>query len=549
VAGNRGGLLFVLILIGGVLALVLTWQAGREREAARGPEERKAFGGTYVEGMAGAPGRVNPLFARLNEADLTLTSLVFSGLTRLDNQGAPFPDLAETWQTSADGRVWTFRLRDRLLWQDGRPLTADDVLFTYRIVQDPALRYPPALAAVLADAKLVKVDPRTLTIELPQAFAPLPAYLTLGILPQHLLANIPIADLYDTPFNARPLGSGPYRLDEVTPARAVLSANPSYHLGPPYVQRLELRFFNDDGAVYAALRSGALQGAYFAGGLGHDAQVWVAQQKELRRAQLATNQIVFVYLNLRNPVLQDRRVRQALLYAVNRDAIIEDAVRGAALRADSPLLPGNWADTGALKRYNADVAAATALLDDAGFKLNAQGVRFRGADMLQFSLVTNNDPERLAVAQAVAQRWTALGARVNVIPSGTTALVRDLLQPRAYEAALYGDIAGPDPDPFPRWHSTQTGPRGANLTNLAEPRFDRVLDEARGPVAPARRKELYAQFQELFAQEVPALPLYVPAAVYVQTSALAGVNVGLLMDSGSRFWQVQEWNLANSAIR
>ena len=153
--------------------------------------------------------------------------------------------------------------------------------------------------------------------------------------------------------------------------------------------------------------------------------------------------------------------------------------------------------------------------------------------MLQFSLVTNNDPERLAVAQAVSQRWTALGARVTVIPSGTTALVRDLLQPRAFEAALFGDIAAPDPDPYARWHSSQGGPRGANLASLQDPRFDRLLDQARTLATPLQRKELYAQFQELFAQEVPAIPLYAPTAVYVQTAALEGVNVGLLMDSGS----------------
>jgi len=542
-------LLFVVLLVAGVLALVLTWQTGRQHEATRGPEERRAFGGTYFEGMAGAPARLNPLFAPLNEADATISSLVFSGLTRLDKQGAPFPDLAETWATSADGRVWTFRLRDKLLWQDGRPLTADDVLFTYRIVQDPALRSPPALAAVLADAKVSKLDARTVSIELPQAYAPLPAYLALGILPQHLLSQIPVQDLYDTPFNARPVGSGPFRIEEVSPERVVLTANTAYYLGPPYLQRIELRFYRDDGAVYAALQSGALNGAYFAGGLGQEARAWVSEHKELRQMQLPTNQVVFVYFNLRNPILQDRRVRQALLYAVNRDAIIEDVVQGAGVRADSPLLPGSWADSGALKRYNADLSTAAALLDDAGFKLNAQGVRFRGAEMLQFSLVTNNDPERLAVAQAVLQRWTALGARVTVIPSGTTALLRDLLQPRAYEAALYGDVAGPDPDPFPRWHSTQTGPRGSNLTNLTDPRFDRLVDEARGPVAPSKGKELYAQFQELFAQDVPALPLYTPTAVYVQTAALNGVNVGLLMDSGSRFWQINEWSFSNSFSR
>ena len=243
------------------------------------------------------------------------------------------------------------------MWQDGRPLTADDVIFTYRIVQDPQLRSPPPLTAVLADAKVSKLDARTVSIELAQPYAPLPAYLTLGILPQHMLSQIQTADLYDTPFNLRPVGSGPYRIEELTPERAVLAANTSYHFGPPFVQRIELRFYRDDGALFAALRSGALSGAYFGNGLGPDSQAWVGEHPELKLTHLATNQVVFVYFNLRNSILQDRRVRQALLYAVNRDAIIEDVMQREAVRADSPLLPGSWAESPALKRYNADLAA------------------------------------------------------------------------------------------------------------------------------------------------------------------------------------------------
>jgi peptide/nickel transport system substrate-binding protein len=542
VAVSRGSLLFVLILIGGVVALVLTWQAEKQQQGTS-DEPRPAFGGTYVEGMAGTPARLNPLFAAQNEADRTLAALVFSGLTRLDKQGAPFPDLAETWSTSPDGRVWTFRLHAGLIWHDGRELSADDVIFTYRLVQDPQLRSPPPLTGVLAEAKVAKLDARTITIELPQPYAPLPAYLTLGILPAHVLQQVHTAEMYDTAFNFRPVGSGPYRVEELTTEHAVLTANPAYHLSPPFVQRMELRFYRDDGAVFAALQAKQIQGAYFANGLGPDSQAYVEARRDLRLTHLPTNQLVYVYFNLRNSILQDRRVRQALLYAVNRDAIIEDVLQGEAIRADSPLLPGGWAESPALKRYNAELNTAGALLDDAGWRLNAQGTRFRGADMLQFALVTNNDPERLAVAQAVSQRWTALGARVTVIPSGTTALLRDLLQPRTYEAALFADIAGPDPDPYLKWHASQAGPRGGNLSSLQDPRFDRLLEQARLQATQPQRKDLYAQFQELFAQEVPAIPLYVPTAAYVHTSELNGVNVALLTDSGSRFWQVQEWYL------
>jgi peptide/nickel transport system substrate-binding protein len=206
-------------------------------------------------------------------------------------------------------------------------------------------------------------------------------------------------------------------------------------------------------------------------------------------------------------------------------------------------LPGSWAYTPSLKRYDAEAKVATALLDDAGWLLTPQGVRTKGSQQLRFTLVTNGDPQRVAVAQAVAQRWNAIGARVTVEARGTSVLVREMLAPRSYEAALFADIADPDPDPYTEWHSTQTGPKGGNLSSLSDNRIDRVLEQARLQGTQAQRKEMYAQFQELFAQEVPAIPLYVPTAVYVQTTELKGAQPGLLTDPGARFWQVQEWFL------
>ncbi len=143
----------------------------------------------------------------------------------------------------------------------------------------------------------------------------------------------------------------------------------------------------------------------------------------------------------------------------------------------------------------------------------------------------------------MAKRWSDLGVRVTVAAGGTTTLVRDLLEPRSYEAALFVRGGGPDPDPYPAWHSTQTGAKGGNLSSLSDERIDRILEEARLSAPPQRRLELYAQFQELFAQEVPAIPLYASTALYVQSASLRGVRVGLLDTAGARFWQVQEWYL------
>ncbi len=128
--------LFFFVLVAGVVAITLFWSlAAKSDEQVIDPD----FGGAYIEGIAGSPARVNPLFTAENTTDQTLTSLIFAGLTRLDEHGSPFPDMAETWAVSPDGLVYTFKLRKGLVWHDGQPVTADDVVFTYDLLQDPDL--------------------------------------------------------------------------------------------------------------------------------------------------------------------------------------------------------------------------------------------------------------------------------------------------------------------------------------------------------------------------------------------------------------------------
>ncbi len=396
---------------------------------------------------------------------------------------------------------------------------------------------------MLADATVTRIDTASLRIDLPQPYAPLPAYLSLGILPQHLLAQVPPADLFDAAFNTRPVGTGPFRLDLLTQDRAVLSANPAYHFAQPYIQRLEMRFFRDDGALMSALRAKQVDGAFFAAGAGAGDYAYLEGRRDLSLSQLGSGQVTFVYFNLRNPLFQDRRVRQALLYAIDRDGLIQEKVLSQSGKADSPLAEGTWAWSASLGRYQADAKLAGLLLDEAGFRAGPGGVRANGNARLSFTLATNNDPVRVAVAQALAERWKAIGVDAKVESGGATALVRDLLEPRSFQAALFAYQADADPDPYAAWHSSQTGPTGRNISLLSDPRFDSLLEEARATPNQARRADLYRQFQELFAQEVPALPLFSSTSLYVRETSLKGARPGYLESPGGRFWQVQDWYL------
>lgn len=500
------------------------------------------FGGDYVEGIAGVPARINPFFASENSVDATLVSLIFSGLTRLDEHGVPFPDLAQTWTISPDGTLYTFTLRRGLLWQDGTPLTADDVVFTYQLLQSPDLRNPPGLQKQLADAVFTRVDSSTITVQLPEPYAPLPAYLTLGILPAHLLRNVAPDALYDSQFNQRPVGAGAYRIQSLLLDHAELVANPGYHFEQAFIQRLDLRFYPDDGALFEALDQKEINGALFESGLGPNDILQIQQRSDLRMSPLDEGEITYVYLNLDLPMFADRRLRQALLYGIDRDKLIRDVLRGQASRAESPIAPGTWAYSPSLTRYEPDPEQANLLLDEAGWLKGVDGVRRKGGTPLAFTLTTGPDPVRVAVANRVAEAWNALGASVTVESSGLTPLVRDLIEQRDYEALLFVDPAKADPDPYDAWHSEGSGSRGNNLAQFSNSRVDALLEEAR--TAPnTRRKVLYDEFQEIFAQEVPSIPLYVSRALYVQDADVSGVRVSQLTEPGDRFWQVHEWFL------
>ncbi len=535
---RSGRRIFLILLILGVLGFTGLWSL-----VPQDPDEIEPdFGGDYVEGIAGVPARVNPFFAGENTVDATLASLVFAGLTRLDESGVPFPDLAETWTISPDGTLYTFSLRPGLLWQDGVPLTAEDIIFTYELLQSPDLRNPPELRDVLESAVFSLVNSTTITVELPQPYAPLPAYLTLGILPAHLLASTAPQALYDSPFNRRPVGSGAYRIEALALDHAELVANPGYHFQQAFIQRLGLRFYPDDGALFDALMRDEISGALFNSGLGPSDLFELQRREELRVSELDKGEVTYVYLNLDRPLFDDLRVRQALLYAIDRDVLIRDVLRGQASRADSPIAPGSWAYSPSLTRYNPDSELANLLLDESGWLRAEDGIRRKAGTPLVFTLTTGPDPVRIAVSKRVAEAWNALGAVVTVESSGLTTLVRDTIEQRDYEALLFVEAAQPDPDPFSLWHSTGRGGQGGNLAQFSDTRVDALLTEARSSPLP-RREELYDEFQEIFAQEVPSLPLYVSRALYVQDADVSGVRVGLLSEPGNRFWQVQQWFL------
>jgi peptide/nickel transport system substrate-binding protein len=504
-------------------------------------EARPSRGGSYTEGVAGAPSRVNPLFAPFNDIDGDLTSLVFSGLVRLGANGAVQPDLADLPQVTPDGTTYIFELKPGLYWQDGERLDSADVVFTIEAIQDPDFQGDPVLADLFRDVTVEAQDERTVIITLPEPFAPFLARgATVGILPEHLLGDLDAAGLAEAPFNERPTGSGPFRLARLTSTEAELAPFDSYHLGQPLLDEFHLRFYRDDAALMAALRNEEIDGALLRPGLEPDDIAFVDNDRDLVRRTLHGTTCSLVYLNPAVPAFAERSVRRALQYGLDRGALIENLLAGQALPMDSPLVPDLWAYVGDPEAYAYDVQRATAFLDTFGWELNA-GVREKDGQPFRFKLATSDDPVQAAIAQEIARQWGELGIEVEVEVSGASRFVEQVLLPRRFDAALVTIDPGPDPDPYPLWHSTQALGEGRNLAGFSNEDADRLLENGRLTSSPAERADDYRGFQEIFAQELPAVLLYTPTYQYVVRADVQGMSPGLLLDPSSRFNDIQLW--------
>lgn len=499
-------------------------------------------GSRYVEGVIGQVERVNPLFAQADTAEADLAALVFSGLTRPRGDGAPLADLAESWAISPDGLVYTFRLHAALAWHDGAPLTSRDVAFTIATVQDPGFRGLPALATDWAGVRVATPDDRTIELTLRAPSASFLNRTALAVLPQHLLQGTPANQLADAAFGVAPVGSGPYRLRELGSDRALLEANPSYHLGAPPIPELELRFYRDEGALATALERREVNAALLPEGDGAAARA-AQVRSDLTSTDLPRAGYVALYLNNQRPPLDEERTRLALAAAIDRDALQRDVLGERARLGLSPLVPGSWAAPSqpAISYGNVD-----ALFAEAGWPRGQGGVCTRGSQRLALTLETNADPRRTRLAEAVANQLRAAGVEVEVAPLPAIQLLQQRLVPRDYGMVIFAWDTGPDPDPYGAWHTSQITGAGRNFAGYHDATTDALLEQARSTLDQLERVELYRRFEARFLAQTPSVILHYPARAYVHPRGLTGLEAGLQFDTSSRFRDVQRWHVVRT---
>lgn len=544
----------LLIAIGGLFLVIglLLGQTPDLQSSAPQPVQ----GGVYTEAIVGTPMRLNPVLDTYNQPDRDVDRLIFSGLVRFDGNGRPVPDLAESWSVSADATVYTFSLRPGAVWHDGSPVTSDDVIYTYSKLQFPDYPGPVDLEAMWQQIRVVPLDEHTVQFQLPEPFAPFFDYLSLGLLPDHLLRGVSATDLIDHPYNLQPIGTGPFRFDRFlvedgTIHGVSLVAFPDYYGQQPFLERVEFRYFPDEQAALEAYVRGEVQGLAPVGPQILQRALGIPELN-LHTAQLP--RITLVFLNLKStehPFFGDKRVRQALLLAINRQWIIDHALNGQGTVAVGPILPWSWAFASGVEPMPFDPERAAALLDEAGWTLpvgatpgGPEYIRSNEDQTLGFELLHLDDANHAEVAQTLQSYWQAVGVQVTLRPVDAEAMLTDHLETRDFAAALTDLNLSryPDPDPYPFWHDSQAE-AGQNYGSYEDRNTSIWLERARITPDFSQRANLYRSFQHRFQDQAPALLLYYPVYTYGVDDAIQGVTLGPLLDPSDRFATVVDWYL------
>ena len=508
-----------------------------------------ASGGSFIEGAVGTPRFVNPLLAA-SPTDQDLTTLIYSGLVREETDGTFTPDLAESMEISPDGMTYTFRLKEGLTFHDGDPLSAEDVLFTIALAQNPEAKSTRRAdwEGVSAEAP----DDRTIVFTLPAPYAPFLENATMGILPKHLWESVPVAEFQFAPLNTRPIGSGAYRIKDVTfdatgaPTEYELVPFKKFALGEANITRIIYRIYLNDEELQAAFEDGDIDS--FVSSSPKLLPRNAADDSNLIRVPLS--RVFSVFLNQNHaPVLANASVREALDAAIDKDKLVNDILGGYGTALEGPIPPGLVPEEAASSTSLAEAVmtidhaqAARDILAAGGWKFDDASKSWtRDKTTLSLKIATADTEELVATARAIADAWNAIGITTDVEVYALQEFNQTILRPRAYDAILFGEVVGRSLDLYAFWHSSQRNDPGLNLALYTNAAADKALTDARAQTDPIARKESYRAFLDAVAEDMPAVFLYSPDVVYVVPKRLNGIDIGTVTTPSERFLDVYRW--------
>lgn len=490
-------------------------------------------GDALITGMLGEPSNMIPYLSS-DSASSEVAGQLYVALLKYDKNLEPVGSAAESWSVENDGRLLRFTLRKGIRWQDGVELTTEDVEFTYRMMIDPAT--PTAYAGDFkAVGELRVLDRYSFEVEYENPFPRSLSTWMGAILPKHALEG---EDLRTTELARKPLSAGAYRLESWKPGTSLtVAANPDYFEGRPFLDNIVYRIIPDSAAMFLELKAGKLD---VMGGLSALQYLYQAKepsvQKEFALFRSPGSSYTYMGYNLKSPLFSDRRVRQALSFAVNKADIVKGALMGQGEATVGPFRPDSWAYNTELEDYSHNPEKALELLREAGWEKDRDGMLKKDGRPFVFTLLVNQgNDQRIKTAIIIQSQLKAVGIEVKIRSVEWAAFLKQFVMPGHFDAVILAWTMPHEPDPYDVWHSSRIG--GLNFVGYADAEADGCLERGRTTLDRSLRKREYDRFQEILHRDQPYCFLYVPYSL----SAVQRRFQGLDPAPAGVFHNINQW--------
>ncbi len=523
-------------------------------------QETSIDSGTYVEGTVGTIKTLNPLYAS-NESELALSRIMFSSLFKMDSTGHLNTDLVKKYSISEDGKTYTLELKKNIKWHDGETLKANDVVFTFNLMQNQEAR--TVLGSNWKNINKIKVQSlgdEIVKFELPLKFTNFINSLTFPIVPEHILADVKKSQLRENNFSSQPIGTGAFKFNKKQQIGEGISSktgddqgysvtmvsNNDYYEGKPKLDSFRIQAYPTKEELLKAINNNDVNAA---GGL-NPQNIKELTNKSLDVVEKPLSYGVYSIFNtVASQDLKEIKFRRALQFATNTDELRKSLGMKTALY--SPFIAGQIPED-SIKKPEYDVDKAKKLLEELEYK-EKDGSLYKGDRKVSIEMVATTDDQMDLVADILAKEWKSLGIDVKVnkysLSDPSQNFVGSVLQTRAYDVIVY-KYAITDPDVFAYWHSSQGTGVGMNLAGYTSAVANDFLTSSRTAKTSDVKLRRYIGFAKQWQQDVPAIGLYQDQLEYVKTknsSAFSGDTK--LNEITDRFNDVYKWRIEKGLVR
>jgi len=546
-------------------------------------------GGSLSEGVIGTPRFINPILAS-SPADLDMTALIYSGLMRKNTDGTLSLDLAKKYEVSKDSLTYTFTLKDKIYFQNGKPVTADDVVFTVNEARDPVIKSPEQVN--WSGVSVAKISDTVVQFTLKQPYPSFLQNMTLGIMPQSLWGNSPI-ELNNA--NTNPVGSGPYMIkNAVKESSGVIDSYElipfkKFVLGEPYIENLSLHFYPDEDSLIDALQNKEVDQISSISPLNAD----ILKERNFEIESSVLSRVFGLFFNQNaNRLFTDKVVTTAINQAIDKDEIIREVLFGYGTVIDGPIPPNltayrtpknttnlsrdqilqnvqnalakdGWVKgpdgflqkttTKSAKKAVATTSkttspAAAKTTTTSGTAPKTVATPSKTTAELEFSISTSNAPELAKTALLIQQNLAQVGIKVDIKTFDVGNLNQSVIRPRNYDSLLFGEVVNQESDLFAFWHSSQRKDPGLNVAMYTNAKVDKLLEDAATTVNPQARIQKYIQFENIIKNDMPAVFLYSPNFIYVVSPNVKNLSIEQITSSADRFSNIYSWYIETENV-